>query len=445
MEGLHSEEENSIMAKTDKSFINRSKVRMGTKSLNGRGPLTSKGKATRAAILDRAHQVFRETGYFGTSISEITRRCGISMGNFYQYFKNKEQVFLELNDLILSRFMNRAEVLSSQRSSFEERLEKAVQLLYEHGRENFAFHRILGESELTDRVTIAYYEAIARPYRDFFRREAQAGNIRTFDPNMVAYGLIGICSFHSMEWGEKKKTSPRDVVRLITDLILHGISGPAPWKKPSERSLLSIPGPIPLESQEEEPLTKGEKTRQTIFRAAERVFGRLGINHANISEITREAGVAQGTFYVHFGSKGDLIEGFVKYINQKMRRDLQRTVARTKDRRDTERVGLLAFYEFLREHREIYRVVPECEMIDPKVSLWYYKKMAQGYIQGLRQGIDKGEIRNLPAVFLCRSLMGLTHFIGLKWIVWSASASPEIPAPLLKDIVEFVLFGLKPR
>ncbi len=412
---------------------------------SSRGPLTSKGLATRAAILDRAHQVFKETGYFGTSVSEITRRCGISMGNFYQYFKNKEQVFLEVNDLILSRFMKQAETLSSQRTSFDERLEKAVQLLYEHERENFAFHRILGESELMDRVTIAYYETIARPYRDFFRREAQAGNIRPIDPNMVGYGLIGICSFQSMDWGQKEKTSPRDVVRLITDLISHGISGSAPWKKPSNRNLLSIPNPLPLQSERDEPLTKGEKTRQTIFRAAEKVFGRLGINRANISEITREAGVAQGTFYVHFGSKRDLIEGFVRYINKKMRRELQRTVARAEDRRDVERVGLLAFFEFLREHREIYRVVPECEMIDPKVSLWYYNRVAEGYIQGLQQGIGRGEIRNLPAVFLARSIMGLTHFIGLKWIVWNASTDPKIPGPLLKEIVEFVLFGLTPQ
>jgi len=418
---------------------------MGMQSPIARRPLTSKGMATRAAILDTAHQVFKETGYYGSSISEITRRCGISMGSFYQYFKNKEQVFLELNDLIISRFMNRAESLSSQGIPFEEGLEKAVHLLYEHGRENFAFHRILGESELTDRVTIAYYEAIARPYRDFFRREAQAGNIRSFDPNMIAYGLIGICSFHSMDWGEKEKTSPRDVVKLIADLILHGVSGRAPWRRPSERNLLSIPDPLPLQASEGEPLTKGENTRQAIFRAAERVFGRHGINRANISEITREAGVAQGTFYVHFGSKRDLIDGFVKYINSKMRRELQRTVVRTRDRRDAERVGLLAFYEFLRQHREIYRVVPECEMIDRKVSLWYYKRVAQGYIQGLRQGIERGEIRNLPAVFLGRSIMGFTHFIGLKWIVWNASAHPKMPSPLLKDIVELVLFGLTPR
>lgn len=406
--------------------------------------MTRKGMATRAAILDTAHQVFKDSGYYGSSISEITRRCGISMGNFYQYFKNKEQVFLELSDFILSRFMARAESLSSPQSSSEKRLEEAVRLLYEHTRENFAFHRILGESELTDRVTIAYYEAIARHYRDFFRREAQGGNLRPLDPNMIAYGLIGICYFHSLDWGGKDRTPPREAVRQMTDLILHGVNGPTRWKKPSENPRLSLPDPVPLHSAEGEPLTKGENTRQAIFRAAERVIGRHGINRANISEITREAGVALGTFYVHFGSKGDLIEGLVKYINSQMRRELQRRVARTKDRRDAERVGMIAFYEFLRKHREIYRVVPECEMIDREVSLWYYKKMAQGYIQGLQQGMEKGEIRNLPAVFLARSLMGLIHFIGLKWIVWNTGTRPEVPPPILQDMVAFILFGLKP-
>ena len=420
-------------------------MKIGFKSSMRRRTLTAKGMATRAAILATAHQVFKETGYYGASISEIARRCGISMGNFYLYFKNKEQVFLELNDLVISRFRERTSSPLSQGASFEGRLENAVRLLIEHAQENFAFHRILGESELTDRVTIAYYEAIARPYRDFFRREARAGNIRPFDPNMVAYGLIGICSFHSMDWGDGDNATSRDVAGLIADMISHGISGHGSWKRPSERNFLSIPTPLPLRPAEGEPLTKGEKTRQSIFRAAERVFGQRGINRANISEITREAGVAQGTFYLHFRSKSDLIEGFVKYINQKMRRELQRAIAGTRDRRDAERVGLLAFYEFLRRHREIYRVVPECEMIDRKVSLWYYRRVAQGYVRGLRQGIDRAEIRDLPAIFLARSLMGLTHFIGLKWIVWNASARPRISGRILRNIVEFVLFGLKPE
>ncbi len=406
--------------------------------------LTRKGLATRAAILDTAHQVFKETGYYGSSISEITRRCKISMGNFYQYFKNKDQVFLELNHLILSRFQSRAESLSARKAPFPERLEEALRLLYEHIRENFAFHRILGESELVDRVTLAYYESIAGTYRNYLRREAQAGNIRRLDPELLAYGLIGICYFHSLDWGEKEETlSWSETLELIVQLVRNGISGPAPWKRPSDGGLLSMPRSLPLRIAEGEPLTRGENTRQAIFRAAEEVFGRHGVNRANISEITREAGVAQGTFYVHFQSKRELIDGFVKYINNKMRRELQRVVAKTQDRRDAERVGILAFHEFLRRHREIYRVVPEFEMIGREVGLWYYKKICQGYMQGLTQGMEKGEIRRFPPSFLARSLMGFTHFIGLKWIIWNPGRNPRISDRLLKNQIEFILFGLR--
>ena len=407
--------------------------------------LKTKGMATRTAILDAAHEVFKEKGFYGSSISEIMRRCGVSMGTFYQYFKNKEQVFLELNDLIISRFMTRAESLSSSESSFKERLREAVHLIFDHTQNNFAFNRILGESGLIERVTTSYYDAIARYFRNFLRLEVQSGNLRSLDPNMIAYGLIGICYFHSLEWGTAGKGfSQNELEELIIDLVMYGISGGAPWEKPKGWNLLSTPEPLPFHDENDEPLTKGEKTRQTILRAAERVLGQHGINRTNIAEITRAAGVAQGTFYVHFESKSDLIEGFVKYYNHIMRRELQRVVAKTEDRRDAERVGILSFLEFTRQHRRIYRIVPECEIISREVSRWYYRKLAHGYIKGLKRGIDKGEIRDLPPVFLTRSLMGFTHFIALKWIIWNSAPQAEIPSQLLKDIIEFVLFGLRP-
>jgi len=124
---------------------------------------------------------------------------------------------------------------------------------------------------------------------------------------------------------------------------------------------------------------------------------------------------------------------------------LQRATAGIRDRRDIERVGILAFYRFLRLHRRIYRVVPECEMIDREVGLWYYGKMARGYIEGLKTGIEKKEIRALDPVFLARSLMGFTHFIGLRWVVWGIGSKPGMPSKLLKNLIHLVLFGLKAR
>lgn len=47
-------------------------------------------------------------------------------------------------------------------------------------------------------------------------------------------------------------------------------------------------------------------TRNAIMETAKKVMIRKGIGNTQISEITREAGVAHGTFYVHFKSKEQL-------------------------------------------------------------------------------------------------------------------------------------------
>ncbi len=407
-------------------------------------PHKSKGMATRAAILEAAHQVFKDTGYYGSSISEISRRCGVSMGTYYHYFKNKEQVFLELNNQIVARFMERAEASPPTDPRFEGRLLRVIQLLMDHTLENFAFHRILGESELTDRVTIAYYDSITQYYRGFFQREIQAGQIRPLDLDVLAYGLTGICYFNSLDWETSDENSRRETLATqIADLLTGGITGTAHWEKPADWSLFSLPEPAPLQSEDKKPQTKGEKTRQAILLAAERVIGQKGINRTNISEITREAGVAQGTFYVHFKSKSDLIDGFVRYINHEMRREIQRAVSGTRDRRDAERVGILTFLEFIRRHREIYRVVPECEMISREVSQWYYQTLARGYIKGMKEGIEKEEIRPLDPTFMGRSLMGFVHFIGLRKIIWHSDPFSGNNEQLFRDMIELILFGAK--
>jgi len=421
---------------------------MGTKashSIRNKGALKAKGRATRAAILDTAHEVFKTMGFYGSSISEIARQCGYSKGTFYQYFKNKDQIFQELNDLIITRFSEKVESVSFEGLRFEERLRTVLQILYSHCKENLAFHTILGESELLDSVTIAYYESIARYYRHFFRKESQAGNIRTIDPGIIAYSLIGICYFHSFDWkSDYEETEASQFIDLLIDFLMNGITGSAPWQNQSETDLLKIPEPLAVKESDNEPMTKGEKTRQAIFDAAEEVIGQYGINRANIFEITRKAGVAQGTFYVHFESKHELIEGFVKYFNHAMRMEVQRFVAKTTDRRDAERIGILKFLEFTDKHRKIYRIVPECEIISREVSLWYYNKIAHGYIQRIRQGIENREIRDLPPVFLARTLMGLTHFVALKWVVWSAGSRGGVSNQIKSDIINFLIFGLKP-
>jgi AcrR family transcriptional regulator len=51
---------------------------------------------TRRLLLEAAEEVFRERGFSGATVEEITARAGFSRGAFYSNFESREQLFIEL-------------------------------------------------------------------------------------------------------------------------------------------------------------------------------------------------------------------------------------------------------------------------------------------------------------------------------------------------------------
>src|SRR5215472_1398493 len=82
---------------------------------------------------------------------------------------------------------------------------------------------------------------------------------------------------------------------------------------------------------------RGEATKRRILDAAEEVFGELGYYEASVSEITRRAGVAQGTFYIYFHSKRETFIELVEDIGKRLRAATSAAIQGTSDRIEAER------------------------------------------------------------------------------------------------------------
>lgn len=186
---------------------------------------------------------------------------------------------------------------------------------------------------------------------------------------------------------------------------------------------------------------RGEATRDRLLRAAERLFGEGGFHATGVSDITRAAGVAQGTFYLYFESKEEIFRALVLNLSHELRLALQAAVVGAPDRIAAERMGIRAFLEFSAAHRDLYHIVFEAQFIDPALFRWYYERIAQGYARGLKQAMQRGEVKQGDAETMAYCLMGVSHFLGMRWVVWEGR---EPPAKVLSTMETFIASALTP-
>lgn len=179
---------------------------------------------------------------------------------------------------------------------------------------------------------------------------------------------------------------------------------------------------------------RGEQTRRKILDAAQREIGRRGFAEASIATITAEAGVAQGTFYIYFRSKEDVMRELVLHMGRMLRHHLTEATAGAKNRIDAERLGLRAFLDFVRKNPDLYKLVEESQFVDEKVYRQYYTDFAKSYRIALAAAEKRGEITpgkgDHATEVRAWMLMGISVFLGQRYGLWD----PKAPLDPIVDV-----------
>ena len=193
---------------------------------------------------------------------------------------------------------------------------------------------------------------------------------------------------------------------------------------------MALPQPVTL---------RGEATRQKLLAAAELEFGERGFAKASVSSITRRAGVGQGTFYLYFPGKEAVLIELVRHMGRELRRALSHATEGLADRLEVEQRGLAAFIAFSLAHKNLYCIVMESQFVDEAVYREYYTTLAQAYKVGLEGAQASGQIRSGDAETQAWALMGIAHFLGLRYAIWEGTEpTPEA----LSTVTDILLHGL---
>lgn len=184
-------------------------------------PKTKRGELTLNKLLNAAELLFLEKGYFSASIVDITKHAGVGLGTFYVYFEDKYSIYKYLV-LSYSRKIRRHIALSINNLETRKEMEEAGLLAYlEFIREYPQTYNILWESLHVDKQLFReYYETFADFYKRALDKASDAGDLKEYDNEVVAYALMGIANFVGLRWvvletTDNLETVAKEVIRML--------------------------------------------------------------------------------------------------------------------------------------------------------------------------------------------------------------------------------------
>ncbi len=188
-----------------------------------------------ATLVHAAERVFSDRGYHATSIRDIAREAGFSVGGVYQFFASKDELYLRVVDEQWQHFftlLNEAAQAPTARerllalteamfTAFEQRKGFFKLFLSERGRLSAAF-----TGEIAARVG-EHTRRLRAHIVDLMRAGIDEGCLRAAPPEMLASAYMGIvhnCIFEALASGADRPSRPAAV---ILDMFMHGAAGSA--------------------------------------------------------------------------------------------------------------------------------------------------------------------------------------------------------------------------
>lgn len=180
---------------------------------------------------------------------------------------------------------------------------------------------------------------------------------------------------------------------------------------------------------------RGRATMRKLLDAAAMEFGELGFHAASISGITRRAGTALGSFYTYFDSKEAIFSALVRDMSEAVASTVLAQVPAEAVGVEREREALGAFLGFVREHKEIYRIIDEAEFADPASYRAHYEGTAKRIAARFDQNVSQGTMAPGDNEVRAWAIMGMNVFLGLRFGVWTQDRSVEEIAATIEALL----------
>ncbi|MCX8043014.1 MAG: TetR/AcrR family transcriptional regulator [Desulfobacterota bacterium] len=173
-------------------------------------PLIIDKEEKKRQILKAALAVFSRSGYHESTIAAIAREAGIGKGTVYEYFKDKETLFMELFSFLIEDHLQYLGIGKPESIAPAKRLEEIILgTFHALGSMGHIYNIFLDlKTRCVNKTDDTFYhEQFARLYREFRRELAaiihagqQRGFFRALHPDIAATLIIAVMEGIMNQW-----------------------------------------------------------------------------------------------------------------------------------------------------------------------------------------------------------------------------------------------------
>ena len=197
-----------------------------TTTTEARGGRREQNKAeNRFALLKAARAVFAEMGFGAASVRDIVRRTDLASGTFYNYFKDKDEIFEAVVGELTGELLRRHHAGRARATTAEEFFRQHYAVYFDFivedaellalGRKNFTAIRTL-----LDKPDV---RALALALNDDIRAAMAAGLLPPVDVSYLAAAMAGIAFEISVVMVARDPVDPAAATDFATRLMMGGL------------------------------------------------------------------------------------------------------------------------------------------------------------------------------------------------------------------------------
>lgn len=185
---------------------------------------------------------------------------------------------------------------------------------------------------------------------------------------------------------------------------------------------------------------KAKEKFEKIIAAADNEFFLNGYEKTTIATIAATADIAVGTFYLYFKDKMSLYYYILFDYQKRITKYIASKIKNCETRYEKERLGLIAWLEFVNENPHTYNIIFQSLIIDRNLFVDYYKKFSETYTRGLLSDTEQLIDENYETISL--ALMGISSFLGFKQMFEERKLTDEEINDMADTIMRMLKDGL---